>query len=714
MPRKKKQKQKQSIFADIRYDIYAIVLCAIGAITAVAILSQSAGVIGEYGDLGLQYLVGKGRFLLPWVFIAWGIGLARGSSFKFTTPLGVLVCFTSLVSIFGLSSPEKYYLNYKLAKLYGGLAGGSLALLSTRLIGLTASYILFIACFFIGALMIINKSLSDIVAGIKELLRVESLPAAKDEAPKKQGNNKAIKIDHHSTVAQDDPDEPLQDITVQLNESLNQTVSIPGTIDMAREGYILPPPEFLKQSAPSSKADKKDLSHQVDAIEKTLQDFSVDAKVTNVLQGPTVTLHEIHLGSGVKVNKISSLEPDLALALATADIRILSPIPGKSAVGIEVPNNRRELVTLGDIVKSQVAVKHIDNPLAIGLGKDISGLPRVSDIAKMPHLLIAGATGSGKSVAVNGIILSILMKATPEQVKFLMIDPKLVELSIYNGIPHLLTPVVSNSKKASAALAWAVSEMEERYQRLFEAGAKTITAYNEFITKNPDRGEHMPFILVIIDELADLMMASAADVEAAICRIAQMARAVGIHLILATQRPSVNVITGVIKANITSRIAFAVSTQTDSRVIVDSVGAEKLVGRGDMLFMSPATIKPERLQGAYVSEPEIEAVVSFVKEQGQPQYMPEIVSTSIQSNSDAIEISDPLWEDAVEIVFATGQASVSMLQRRLSIGYTRAGRLMDILEEKGIVGPYEGSKPRALLTTRQAWEETMRNPEVRT
>lgn len=713
MPRKKKGKPKKSIFADIRYDVYAILLCAIGGIMAVAVLSQSAGILGEYGDLGLQYVLGKGRFLLPWVFIAWGIGLARGADFKLTTPVGVFICFISVVSIFGLSSPQKQYLNIDFAKNYGGLTGGLVSLFSTQLIGLTGSYILFVAALFIGVLLTINKSLVDIATGIKEAFIKDSLDPGPADKPRSAEKNKKVKIGHHSTVASQ-TNEIVHDDDITVHLSSDETISIPKVAGEAKEGYSLPSLDILKQSAPSTKADKKDLAHQVDAIEKTLQDFTVDAKVTNVLQGPTVTLHEIHLGSGVKVNKISNLEPDLALALATPDIRILSPIPGKSAVGIEVPNNRRELVTLGDILKSPIASKHVDNPLAIGLGKDISGLPRFSDIAKMPHLLIAGATGSGKSVAVNGIILSILMKAPPDQVKFLMIDPKLVELSIYNGIPHLLTPVVSNPKKASAALAWAVSEMEERYQRLFEVGAKTITAYNTFIKAHPDRGEYMPFILVIIDELADLMMASAADVEAAICRIAQMARAVGIHLVLATQRPSVNVITGVIKANITSRIAFAVSTQHDSRVIVDSVGAEKLVGRGDMLFMSPSTIKPERLQGAYVSEPEIEAIVSFVKSQADPEYMPEILSTTIQTGGDSIEISDPLWEDAVEIVFATGQASVSMLQRRLGIGYTRAGRLMDILEEKRIVGPYEGSKPRTLLMTRQAWEEMTKSPGVTT
>lgn len=711
MPRKKKTKRAPSILAELRYDIYAIALCAVGGIIAVSVLSQSAGIIGDYGNLGLQYLLGKGRFLLPWVFIAWGIGLARGAQFKFITPFGVFVSFISIVSILSLSSPDSQNLNMDIARELGGLAGGSLSLLSTKLIGLTASYILFISAFCIGLLLILNKSLKEIAIGIKSSFREAG------SEPERTPSNKAIKsknikIDHHSSVTEMIKDMPSPDLTVQLSK--NETVSIVKPTAIDKEGYSLPTLDFLKQSAPSSKADKRDLAHQVEAIEKTLKDFDVDAKVTNVLQGPTVTLHEIHLGSGVKVNRISNLEPDLSLALATPDIRILAPIPGKSAVGIEVPNNRRELVTLGDIMKSSAGMKYTGNPLAIGLGKDIAGSPTFSDVAKMPHLLIAGATGSGKSVAVNGIIASILMKARPEEVKFIMIDPKLVELSIYNGIPHLLTPVVSNPKKASAALAWAVSEMEDRYQRLFDVGAKTITAYNSFIKKHPDRGEHMPFILVIIDELADLMMASASDVEAAICRIAQMARAVGIHLVLATQRPSVNVITGVIKANITSRIAFAVSTQHDSRVIVDSVGAEKLVGRGDMLFMSPATMKPERLQGAYVSEAEIESIVNFVKEQGEPQYMPEIVSTSVQLGSEHVEISDPLWEDALEIVFATGQASVSMLQRRLGIGYTRAGRLMDILEEKCIVGPYEGSKPRTLLTTRESWAQSQTDTGVKT
>lgn len=700
----------KKIITNVRYDIYAIALCAIGGVIAVIVLSHSAGLLGGFGDLGLQYAFGKGRFILPWFFIIWGIGLARGAQFKLATTIGVLISFASLISILALSSPPEKYLDIPSAKEFGGFLGGLSSLVTTKLLGVTASYIIFIAALLIGILLVIDKPIKEIVSAVSMLFKGSNMRNKKDMSAIEKTlplDNKKVNIGHHSTTVlpgtQQGEDLGGQGETVLIEEKDIRTKSPDSKAEI--EGYSLPPIELLRQSSAISKADKKDIAHQVEAIERTLSSFDVDARVTNVMQGPTVTLHEIHLGSGVKVNRISNLEPDLALALATPDIRILAPIPGKSAVGIEVPNNRRELVTLGDILRSPVSEKFRDNPLATGLGKDISGKPVFADIARMPHLLIAGATGSGKSVAINCLIITILMKALPEKVKFIMIDPKLVELSIYNGIPHLLAPVVSDPKKASSALSWVVAEMEERYQRLYGAGAKAIDAYNALVVKKPETGSHMPYILVIIDELADLMMTSASDVEAAICRIAQMARAVGIHLIVATQRPSVNVITGLIKANITSRIAFAVSTQHDSRVIIDSVGADKLVGRGDMLFMSPTTMKPERLQGTYISEPEIQAVVDHVKKQApQPEYVHEILTMPTRTNMDNIEISDPLWEDAIEIVFSTGQASVSMLQRRLGIGYTRAGRLMDILEEKRIVGPYEGSKPRALLISRGDWE----------
>lgn len=699
---KKKSKSPAGWLAKIKYDIYAIILCSLGAALVVVVLSGSNGFLGGYINTGLKYAFGSGRFLFPWFLVAWGIGIWRGYDFRIVTPAGLALSFLSFLSIVSLSFPAGSFPDKEFAFSYGGYTGSTVSWLLSSLVGKTASYILFAGMGLSGLIITTNKTINEIAGYVKKLFseNVETETGAATKAIKNRGES--VKVNHHTSVTESagTPFELAQE-PLAGDEKSSEDVTVMLKSPQSNGKYVLPPKDLLRMS--SLTATKSDITDQIEALEKTIRDFDVDAKVVQATQGPTVTLYEIQLGSGVKVNRISNLEPDIALALATPDIRILAPIPGKSAVGIEVPNNRRELVTLGDVLRSPDAGKHDKNLLDVALGKDISGHCRFADIATMPHLLIAGATGSGKSVAVNCLILSVLMKAPPEEVKFLLIDPKLVELSTYNNIPHLLTPVVSNPKKASAALAWAVSEMEERYQRLFDLGAKNIAGYNE-LAKNKKDVEKMPYILIVIDELADLMMTSASDVEAAICRIAQKARAVGIHLVVATQRPSVDVITGLIKANITSRIAFAVSSQHDSRVIVDSVGAEKLVGRGDMLYMSPSTLKPERIQGSYVSEQEIEPIVDFIKRQAEPSYLSEIFAT-YKSAEGGIGVSDPLWEDAVEIILNGGQASVSMFQRRLGIGYTRAGRLMDILEEKGMVGAYEGSKPRQVLITREAWEE---------
>ncbi|MCR8642129.1 DNA translocase FtsK [Paenibacillus sp. N1-5-1-14] len=445
----------------------------------------------------------------------------------------------------------------------------------------------------------------------------------------------------------------------------------------------------------STKGSDTDFMANAKKLEATLESFGVRAKVLQVVRGPAVTRYEIQPDVGVKVSRIVSLTDDIALALAAKDIRMEAPIPGKSAIGIEVPNTEVSIVTMREVMETS-AFQDAASRLSITLGRDISGQPIVGNLAKMPHLLVAGATGSGKSVCINGIITSILYKAKPNEVKFMMIDPKMVELNVYNGIPHLLAPVVTDPRRASLALKKIVSEMEKRYEQFSKSGTRNIEGYNAMLTESGTEAP-LPYIVVIVDELADLMMVAANDVEDAICRLAQMARAAGIHLIIATQRPSVDVITGVIKANIPSRIAFGVSSQVDSRTILDMVGAEKLLGRGDMLYLPVGASKPVRVQGAFLSDQEVESVVSFVSTQEKANYREELVP-EVEETSDQIhDVVDELFEQAVQIVVEAKQASSSLLQRRMRIGYTRAARLMDYMEAKGIVGPSEGSKPREVL-----------------
>ncbi|MEN8699520.1 DNA translocase FtsK [Bacillus infantis] len=470
--------------------------------------------------------------------------------------------------------------------------------------------------------------------------------------------------------------------------------------------YELPPLSLLTMPRQADQSGEYEQIHANAAkLERTFQSFGVKARVTQVHLGPAVTKYEVHPDVGVKVSKIVSLSDDLALALAAKGIRIEAPIPGKSAVGIEVPNTEVAMVSLREVLESKQNDRP-DSKLMIGLGRDITGEAVLAELNKMPHLLVAGATGSGKSVCINGIITSILMRAKPHEVKLMMIDPKMVELNVYNGAPHLLAPVVTDPKKASQALKKVVSEMERRYELFSHTGTRNIEGYNEHVKRHNAEEEAqqplLPYIVVIVDELADLMMVASSDVEDAITRLAQMARAAGIHLIIATQRPSVDVITGVIKANIPSRIAFAVSSMTDSRTILDMGGAEKLLGRGDMLFLPVGASKPVRVQGAFLSDEEVEEVVDFVISQQKAQYQEEMIPDDVPETS--AEVDDDLYEEAVELIVEMQTASVSMLQRRFRIGYTRAARLIDEMELRGIVGPYEGSKPRAVLVAKASEE----------
>lgn len=493
-------------------------------------------------------------------------------------------------------------------------------------------------------------------------------------------------------------------------EAAQQPAAAPA--EPAEKPYVFPPISLLGRD-PGNSSGSGILEQQKNGrkLEMTLKSFGVEARVINVSAGPTVTRYEVSPSQGVKVSKIVNLADDIALNLAASGIRIEAPIPGKAAVGIEVPNKETKSVYLRTVLESDAFRKH-PSKLAFALGEDITGNPIVTDIAKMPHLLIAGATGSGKSVCINTLITSILYKADPKEVKLLLVDPKVVELSVYNGIPHLLIPVVTDPKKASAALNWAVREMLERYNDFAACGVRDIKGFNAMKEEKGEPEAKMPQIVIIIDELADLMMAAPGEVEDSICRLAQMARAAGMHLIIATQRPSVDVITGVIKANIPSRLAFAVSSGIDSRTILDMVGAEKLLGKGDMLFYPSGQAKPSRIQGAFVTDKEVEQIVDFLRKSSRPGYTQEMVDqiTAVaKTSSGPSEETDEFFEQAVDLILEKEKASVSMLQRQFRIGYNRAARLMDELERRGLVGPEEGSKPRKVLITRAQWEE-MQSP----
>ena len=479
------------------------------------------------------------------------------------------------------------------------------------------------------------------------------------------------------------------------------------------ENYEYPPIELLsKPDKKKLKGGAKALTDTATKLQKTLYSFGVSAKVENVSVGPAITRYELKPAEGVRVSKIANLADDIALNLAAETIRIEAPIPGKQAVGIEVPNKEKEAVHLREVLESE-EFQNNKSKLTVALGKDVAGNIQLADIAKMPHVLIAGSTGSGKSVCINTIISSIIYNAKPSEVKMVMVDPKVVELSVYNGIPHLLIPVVTDPKKAAGALAWAVQEMDNRYNLFAAKGVRDIKGYNKSIEKEEGQGT-LPQIVIIVDELADLMMVAAKDVEEAICRLAQKARAAGMHLVIATQRPSVDVITGLIKANVPSRIAFAVSSQVDSRTILDSVGAEKLLGKGDMLFFPTGFPKPVRVQGAFVSDEEVEKIVGFVKKNGTANYSEDILETIENSNKTEKELAqeqaeddetDPFLMDAIEAVIEQGTASTSFIQRRFKVGYARAGRIIDQMEERGIISGYQGSKPREVLMPKERWEE---------
>jgi len=731
---------KKSLKNEIKQELVGIFLVALSIFVFFCLWQEnigndalfSMGAVGSVICYILNSLCGTGKIIIPIILFIVGIGkLLKRFKIDATSIISIFVLLLTILAMLHLKLPEEVQ---TVASGWEGAGGGILGAIFTRfsvvLFG-KGSYIFLIVLLIASIVGILKRSLEEIVKssyhylvnfvsnahkGLTDFLFEEYeedvVKPKKDQREKPVPQvPKPVIIDHYDYEAETADTVERAEIEANnhtslaiINPAKASTYSAETKQSFSKE-FTLPSLQLLK-SSPKVKSSRlnKDITDKVQILEHTLESFDVRAKVTQVSRGPSITRFEIQPPSGVKVSRIVNLADDIALSLATPQVRIEAPIPGKAAVGIEVPNEEIAMVTLREVLET-VNFQESGSKLTVALGKDIAGNPIVADLAKMPHLLIAGATGSGKSVCINSLIASILYKTYPHEVKLLMIDPKVVELSTYNGVPHLLSPVVTDPKKAASALRWVVHEMESRYELFAGIGVKDLQRYNQVLQKEAteeDTPEQLPYIVVLIDELADLMMVAPADVEDAICRIAQMARAAGIHLVVATQRPSVDIITGVIKANIPSRIAFAVSSQTDSRTILDMGGAERLLGRGDMLFYPTGMAKPIRVQGVYVSDQEIEALVEFLKEQNKPIDYVESWDTDEVETIDSLEEEDALLADATKLFIESGQASISLLQRRLKIGYTRAARIIDQLEERGIVGGYEGSKPRAIL---MSWDE---------
>ncbi|MDI6872918.1 MAG: DNA translocase FtsK [Actinomycetota bacterium] len=742
--RRNKRGRQEGLPRNLR-EIYGVSLIVAGILLLLALFS-ALGPVGRGLEWFFSYILGYMRFPVP--FLVTGVGLAlllgrlgdmeRAKEGKWSVTwvelAGASVLLMGACALFHLrvGDPEEMFV---LDNLFhgGGLVGAALSWPLVKLLSRPGAYVMVVGMLMVGFLLLTGLTLSQYLQErVEKRLKARRMRRA---ALKPKGAEKG-------KAPVPPPAEEKAPAPVQVGAAEE---TVPGEVSPPRprpekitppalvieEGgqvalevreepgkpYRLPPLELLVRSERSS-ISHKSVNESIAVLERTLRDFGVDAAVTRVTRGPTVTRFEVELGSGVKVNRVLNLSDDIAYAMASPDIRIITPIPGKSAIGIEIPNRERDLVTLGDILSAPRARKP-DSPLRVGLGMDVSGHPVLIDLRDMPHLLMAGATGTGKSCCINAIIASVLMTAPPDEVRMILVDPKYVELSHFNGIPHLLAPVITDPKKASSALAWVVREMEYRYQVLSRAGVKNIVAYlaalKEGLSRERDENGQplfpaMPYILVVIDELADLMMVAPAEVEDSIARIAQMARAVGIHLVVATQRPSVDVVTGLIKANMPSRIAFTVASQADSRVILDVGGAEKLVGHGDMLFLPAGTSRPLRVQGAYVSEREIAAITGYIKRQKRAEYSEDIMEEAGGEKREK-EHEDELLDEAIEIVVRSGMASASLLQRKLRVGYARAARLVDIMEDLGIVGGFEGSKPRAVLMTEEELEEMKRRRE---
>ncbi len=757
---RKKSKSKISSSIDFDSEIFGIILITIGILILFSIFSTMfsssdsiSGMIGNFINHLLFAILGVGAYLSPFLIIFIGISyiVKKGKINISKKSYGIMLLIINTLLFIQMLSFNKYYSKGEfflgINKIYnsehvihGGIISYSIDVPLHTLFGVAGSFIIFIGIYVIGITLILKISWHDICFKLKDKVMIkkskkndnkvlyvqhsdnqeELIVQNEEKNDDAKGINNKIKIfdflrsnevasdvdgvNTEETVNNIKSDNPRgaksNRIDNSIKQELEQEIQLNSSNKKSNYKYDFPSVDLLNENTTSqmNKNDKKELLSSASKLQETLSSFGVEAKVIQVTKGPSVTRFELQPNAGVKVSKIVNLADDIALNLASSGVRIEAPIPGKAAVGIEVPNKELSAVYLREVIESNEFLAANKN-LSFSLGKDIGGNCVVSDLTKMPHLLVAGATGSGKSVCINSLIISLLYKYSPEEVKLLLIDPKVVELNIYNGIPHLLIPVVTDPKKSAGALNWAVNEMTRRYKLFAENNVRSIEGYNELASKGLAENK-LPWIVIIIDELADLMTVCASDVEEYIGRLAQMARAAGMHLVIATQRPSVDVITGVIKANIPSRISFAVSSQIDSRTILDSAGAEKLLGKGDMLFYPVGEPKPVRIQGAFVSEEEVERVVNFIKSQKTELIYEKEIIDEIESNSsdkDATDDIDELLNEAIKIIIENDQASTSLLQRKLKIGYNRAARIIDQMEERGIISGRNGSKPREIL-----------------
>ncbi|GDY33970.1 DNA translocase FtsK [Gandjariella thermophila] len=727
-----------------RRDGVAMLLVAVAVIVAAGVWLRSGGPVGLWLDFAVRQVVGSAALAVPVVLLLVGLVMMRTEPQPETRPRTVFGSLLLGLGVLGLlhvfaGQPTQARDWTNAGGALGYLAGGFLAQGLTPWVAAPLLALLVVY----GFLLVTGTPVREVPDRVRVLLGTAGEQAAdgeQAEAPADEQSTESAPVRlrrpsrrRQASMAKDDAGETAQDTADAAAENATPAKPAPARaakptvrpaevkaaeppaagqqtqLELVRTvdgDYQLPPPTMLTDGDPP-KARSKANDAMIEAISGVLEQFSIDAQVTGFTRGPTVTRYEVELGHGVKVEKITALTKNIAYAVATDNVRLLAPIPGKSAVGIEVPNSDREMVRLGDVLRSATAVSDT-HPMVIGLGKDIEGHFVTANLTKMPHLLVAGSTGSGKSSFVNSMLVSLLARATPDECRMILIDPKMVELTPYEGIPHLITPIITQPKKAAAALAWLVDEMEQRYQDMQANRVRHIDDFNRKVRSGeittPPGSERQyrpyPYILAIVDELADLMMTAPRDVEDAIVRITQKARAAGIHLVLATQRPSVDVVTGLIKTNVPSRLAFATSSLTDSRVILDQPGAEKLIGMGDGLYLPMGAAKPVRIQGSYVSDEEIAAIVSFVRDQAQPEYT-EGVTTAKAGEKKEIDadIGDDLdlLLQAAELVVSSQFGSTSMLQRKLRVGFAKAGRLMDLLETRGVVGPSEGSKARDVL-----------------
>ncbi len=686
-------------------------------------VSNFAGVSGAYIAAALFFVLGQSAYIIPILCLAWAINkfIGREPQKIYLKISGTVVLFLAssivLSMLFDATNADKVKA--------GGIIGLFLSNLLTKYFGNVGTYVIAIMLVIMSAILateflilpfvvIIYKKTREYFVLWRKPLFLRRKP--KTTTPQERLFKKPPPVKRPPTIEvrrEEVRRGPEPKISKPIVKTAIKPQAPPEPKPVAAKakpekisGYKLPPLDLLDEPPQiAEKKIKEDLTVSSRILEETLQDFAIDVKVTHVEQGPAITRYELEPAPGVKVTRITSLSDDIALAMKAHSVRVVAPIPGKARIGVEIPNVVTSLVYLKEVLQTNQFGKSLSK-LSLAIGKDIAGKPVVRDLSEMPHLLIAGTTGSGKTVCVNSIVLSMVFNAAPDEIKFILVDPKMVELTLFNKLPHLLCPVLTNPKKVSAALNWVVEEMERRYKLFARIGARNIEAFNQKDEKEKlaeDMPEKLPFIIVVIDELADLMAMASQEIENAIMRLAQLSRAVGIHMILATQRPSVDVITGVIKANFPARISFKVASKVDSRTVLDMNGADKLLGRGDMLFIEPGAAKPIRAQGSLVSDKEIERVVDFISSQISPQYEEPLLKAQEKKKAYATEEKDELYEEAVRVVLESGLASVSLLQRRMKLGHMRAARLIDAMEEEGIVGPYQGSKPRDILVDREAY-----------